>query len=76
MKASPARRGDFIEFFAETDLLAALSACPGGNCSTTHSSDDARCFPLNVEIYRPKPETLEGWRPPEPNAYSRGHGAE
>ena len=29
MKASPVRPGDFIEFFAEIDLLAALSACPG-----------------------------------------------
>jgi uncharacterized protein YcgI (DUF1989 family) len=24
---------DFIEFFAEIDLLAVLSACPGGDCS-------------------------------------------
>ena len=29
MKASPVRPGDFIEFFAETDLLGGLSACPG-----------------------------------------------
>jgi len=29
MKASPVRPGDFIEFFAEIDLLVALSACPG-----------------------------------------------
>lgn len=74
MKASPARQGDFIEFFAEIDLLAALSACPGGDCSATHSSDDARCYPLKVEIYRPKPGALEGWRPPGLNPYSRGHG--
>ncbi len=33
MKASPVRPGDFIEFFAEIDLLGALSACPGGDCS-------------------------------------------
>jgi len=31
MKASPVRSGDFIEFFAEIDLLVALSACPGGD---------------------------------------------
>lgn len=74
MKASPARQGDFIEFFAEIDLLAALSACPGGDCSATHSSDDARCYPLKVEIYRPKPGALEGWRPPGLNPYSRRHG--
>ena len=35
MKASPVRPGDFIEFFAEIDLLGALSACPGGDCGST-----------------------------------------
>ena len=30
MKASPVRPGDYLEFFAEVDLLGALSACPGG----------------------------------------------
>ena len=35
MKASPVRPGDFIEFFAEIDLLGALSACPGGDCGAT-----------------------------------------
>jgi len=54
MKASPVRPGDFIEFFAEIDLLGALSACPGGDCSSTHSSDAAKCYPLKVEIYRPR----------------------
>ncbi len=42
MKASPVRPGDFIEFFAEIDLLGALSACPGGDCGAEHSSDTAR----------------------------------
>ena len=52
MKASPVRPGDYIEFFAEIDLLGALSACPGGDCSSTHSSDAAACHPLLVEIFR------------------------
>ncbi|MEZ5476897.1 MAG: DUF1989 domain-containing protein [Thiolinea sp.] len=39
MKASPVRPGDFIEFFAEIDLLGALSACPGGDCGSSHSDD-------------------------------------
>ncbi|MDW8444782.1 MAG: DUF1989 domain-containing protein [Acetobacteraceae bacterium] len=69
MKASPVRPGDFLEFFAEIDLLGALSACPGGDCSATHSSDAARCFPLAVEILAPKPEALAGWRPPDPSPY-------
>ena len=74
MKASPARPGDYIEFFAEIDLLAALSACPGGDCSTEHSSDAATCYPLKVEIYRTDPKALAGWAPPAPSAYSRSHG--
>ena len=54
MKASPVRPGDYLEFFAEIDLLGALSACPGGDCSAEHSSDVAVCHPLLVEVYRPK----------------------
>ena len=54
MKASPVRPGDFIEFLAETDLIAGLSACPGGDCSKEHSSDEAKCFPLKVEIFEAK----------------------
>ena len=75
MKASPVRPGDFIELFAEIDLLAALSACPGGDCGASHSDDVARCYPLKVEIWRPKEAALAGWRSPLRNAYSRTHGA-
>jgi hypothetical protein len=74
MKASPVRPGDFIEFFAEIDLLGALSACPGGDCGASHSDDIAQCYPLKVEIYRPRDGALTGWRPPSPNQYSRTHG--
>lgn len=69
MKASPVRPGDYIEFFAEIDLLGALSACPGGDCSATHSSDVARCYPLAIEIYRPQAPPM-GWVSPERNAYA------
>jgi uncharacterized protein YcgI (DUF1989 family) len=69
MKASPVRPGDYLEFFAEIDLLGALSACPGGDCAAGHSDDTARCFPLVIEIYRTRPEHLAGWQPPAPNPY-------
>ena len=69
MKASPVRPGDFLEMFAEIDLLGALSACPGGDCSTSHSSDVAKCYPLKVEIYRPDMALLAGWPFPERNGY-------
>ena len=74
MKASPVRPGDFIEFFAEIDLLLALSACPGGDCGASHSSDAARCHPLKVETFRADPDIAATWRPPERSAYPRTHG--
>jgi len=59
MKASPVRPGDYIEFFAEADLIGGLSACPGGDCSAEHSSDHASCFPLLVEIFKPNSKELD-----------------
>ncbi|MEL7177997.1 MAG: DUF1989 domain-containing protein [Pseudomonadota bacterium] len=73
MKASPVEPGDYIEFFAEMDLLGALSACPGGDCSATHSSDAAKCYPLEVTIYDLQ-HMPEGWRPSHTNGYDRSHG--
>jgi uncharacterized protein len=68
MKATPVRPGDFIEFFAEIDLLGALSACPGGDCGEVHSSDTAKCAPLLVEVYAPLASPA-GWEMPNRNAY-------
>lgn len=73
MKASPVRPGDDLEFLAEIDLLGALSACPGGDCSAKHSSDDAPCYPLLVEVFRPAAPPA-GWTPPAPCGYDRSHG--
>ncbi len=73
MKASPVRPGDYIEFFAEIDLLGALSACPGGDCSAEHSSDMAACYPLLVEVFAPAGPPA-GWSAPKPNGYDRRHG--
>ncbi len=69
MKASPVRPGDFIEFFAEIDLLAGLSACPGGDCGSSHSDDVAPCYPLKVEVFAPRPESLVGWTSWARNSY-------
>jgi len=76
MKASPVRPGDYIEFFAEIDLLGALSACPGGNCGSSHSDDETRCYPLKIEIYKPDAQALVDWLPAQANSYSRSHGVE
>ena len=65
-EASPVRIGRHIEFFSEIDLLAGLSACPGGDCSLSHSSDDAVCYSLKVEIYECLNNDLKNWRNQKP----------
>lgn len=74
MKASPVQPGDYLDLFAEIDLLAVLSACPGGDCSAEHSSDTAACYPLLMEIFAPVEGTLKDWVPPPPNGYDQSHG--
>lgn len=74
MKASPVRVGDYLELFAEINLLAVLSACPGGDCASEHTSDTAACYPLRMEVFAPAAGALEGWVPPQINAYDRTHG--
>lgn len=74
MKQSPVRPGDYLEFFAEVDLLGALSACPGGDCSAEHSSDAAECFPLLIEVFAPAAGMLADWTPPAINGYDGSHG--
>ena len=79
VKPSPARAGDFVEFFAEIDVLAAISVCPHGDLSVAvwgpNAGDPlATCRPLGVEIWQPAPELLQGWKPPAVSDYHGGHG--
>ena len=74
MKASPVRPDDFIELFAEIDLLGALSTCPGGDCGSGHSDDSTPCYPLRVEIFKPEEGALGDWQSPAKPGYSRTHG--
>jgi uncharacterized protein len=79
MKACPAKKGDYLEFFAEIDLLCALSTCPGGDLSVPLWGPDARdplevCRPLAVEVYRLAPDLLTGWEPPGTPEYRGLHG--
>ncbi|QTP58518.1 DUF1989 domain-containing protein [Billgrantia antri] len=79
MKACPASEGDYLELFAEIDLLCALSCCPGGDLSVDlwgpNASDPLlTCHPIGVEVFRLDAALLEGWRPPEPSPYAGGHG--
>jgi uncharacterized protein YcgI (DUF1989 family) len=79
MKASPARKGDFFEFFAELDLLCALSTCPAGDLSIPLWGPGARdpievCRPLAVEVYRPSLVLTEDWNSPPVASYRGLHG--
>jgi len=74
MKASPVRPGDYLEFYAETDILGALSACPGGDCGSEHSSDTAKCYPLKVSIWIVDQEYLKGFKRSNISNYNRDHG--
>jgi len=73
MKASPVRPGDFIEFFAEIDLLGVLSACPGGDCGSSHSDDVTACYPLIVEIFKPALKTTPSFQKFDISGYNGSH---
>lgn len=79
MGASPARPGDYLEFFAEIDLLCALSACPGGDLSVDLWGPDTQdplptCKPLHVEVYDVDTVLVDRWEPPRSPDYRGMHG--
>jgi uncharacterized protein YcgI (DUF1989 family) len=83
MNPCPARAGDYIEFFAEQDILMALSTCPGGDLSRWGFGGDSEremircCRPLKVEAWRLEDETavLGGrWTEQAPPQYKGMHG--
>jgi len=87
MKTCPAVKGSFFEFFAEIDLLCALSTCPGGDLSKPMWGPDVPvgvdpslecCRPLKIEVYRlvDKTTVLAGWASPKiaVDAYRGAHG--
>lgn len=80
MKTCPAQPGDHFEFFAETDLLVALSTCPGGDLSVPMWGPDAGhdpldfCHPIGVDVYSLDPGLLADWTEPGPAEYAGNHG--
>ncbi|ODV93891.1 hypothetical protein PACTADRAFT_4786 [Pachysolen tannophilus NRRL Y-2460] len=85
MEPCPAKKGDYFEFFAEIDLLCAISTCPGGSLKDwgwgegdeNASSGDMldSCRPLGVEVYTiTDDEILKNWKSPEPVDYKGNHG--
>ena len=76
MKASPVRPGDYLEFFAETDLLGVLSTCPGGDCGSEHSSDSAKCYPLKISVWSTNKKFFNEFKLSDISNYNRNHGIE
>ncbi len=74
MKATPARAGDHITFYAHKPLLGALSACPGGNCGSTHSDDETPCYPLRVDVLTPAEPVAIDYDERLTSAYDGTHG--
>ncbi len=80
VKPSPGKKGDYFEFFAEIDLLCAISTCPHGDLSVqVWGEEDSvdpidTCHPLGVEVYQPRQELLEGWQSPPTVDYRGIHG--
>ena len=61
------KKGDFFEFFAEIDLLCAISTCPNGDFADN-------CRPLGVKVYQSASELLRGWESPKISNYRGNHG--
>jgi uncharacterized protein YcgI (DUF1989 family) len=79
VKPCPARQGDYFEFFAEIDLLCALSTCPHGDMTVDtwgpQGGDPLTvCRPLGIEVYRVTAELLHGWQVPAVSDYRGTHG--
>jgi uncharacterized protein len=79
VKPCPARKGDYFEFFAEIDLLCAISTCPHGDMSAPTWGADAAgarpaCRPIAIETYRVPPQLLRTWAAPSPSDYRGLHG--
>jgi uncharacterized protein len=75
MKTCPARPGDHVELLAETDLLLAVSLCPGGDLAVPIWGDgsdaEPNCNPLRIQVFEPDRSVLagRGWMPSERAAY-------
>lgn len=79
METSPAVPGTNIEFFAEMDLLCALSTCPGGDLSAWGWAESenmtSTCRPIQVEVFElDESALLAVWKQPQPPDYQGMHG--
>ncbi|RFU35384.1 hypothetical protein B7463_g947, partial [Scytalidium lignicola] len=82
MEPSPATPSSRFTIFAETDLLLALSTCPGGDLSVHGWGEEKAqgmlntCRPLGVAVHDlvDKDNLLKGWEESKPAGYKGMHG--
>jgi uncharacterized protein YcgI (DUF1989 family) len=81
MEHSPATKDSYMDWFAEMDLLCALSTCPGGDLSKWGWAEEGdpmkeTCRGIRVEVWEIKDRegVLEGWKGSEISGYRGGHG--
>lgn len=79
IKGCGAKPGDYIEFLADTDLLCAVSACPGGDMSgppwgMREIQGPAPRGPLGIDVYSIDASLLAGWSPSTVTPYQGNHG--
>ncbi len=56
---SDARKGDYVEFYAEMDVLLAISVCPMGSFTYDATVGEQDISPIGVEIYDTAIQPLE-----------------
>lgn len=77
VKQSPARLGDYIDFFAQVNVIFAVSSCrQGGNGSPIGDDSEhaTTSYPMGVDVYEIPKTALNGWSPPQPRRYVGTHG--
>lgn len=80
--ATDGQSSDYFEFFAEIDLLCALSTCPGGDLSVDMWGPEAastaeqleHCHPIGVEVASVDQSALVNWQPPVRAEYRGASG--
>ena len=66
-RPSPVKVGDYLEIFAEIDLLVVISNCKHGDVSLIPGDiiPDEICYPIDIVIGQASEDVLKDWKAPE-----------
>lgn len=75
-KPTPAAIGDYIDLFAQVNVIVGVSVCRQGAGGTAcgDTPADQICYPLGVDVYEIPVTNLEEWSAPKVSAYAGQHG--